>query len=195
MLLENNICSSGKLLLAERLFKLGARPPLVCAVCKISTKTAIRWYKTINQCAPKQGMLPYDLFWISNSAVHNIHASIFLGLIHDYCKACNQTTFNAKILIDAFNLYGQVVTNNPTLSKREKSAKNTLLLDINRAWQLANQLTYGAIQLKICEKCKTRFVVLNKLPIPFQQCPICDVWADKIGRRRWKTVVCKNKIP
>jgi hypothetical protein len=44
-----------------------------------------------------------------------------------------------------------------------------------------------------CEKCQARYVVLNNMPKPFQQCPICDVWADKTGRRRWTTVKPRKK--
>ena len=75
----NNTSSLGyELTLAETLFSLAARPPVVCAVCHIGKKTAIRLYKTIHQRSPKQGMLPYDPYWIVRSSVHNSHASIFL---------------------------------------------------------------------------------------------------------------------
>jgi len=32
------------------------------------------------------------------------------------------------------------------------------------------------------------------MPKPFQQCPICDVWADKTGRRRWMTAKPKHPV-
>jgi hypothetical protein len=67
------------------------------------------------------------------------------------------------------------------------------LLGINRAWYLAGQLTAGEMSLVLCEKCQARYVVLNNIPKPFQQCPICDVWADKTGRRRWTTVKPRKK--
>jgi flagellar transcriptional activator FlhC len=47
-------------MLAEKLFSLGARPPIVRAVCHIGQKTAIRLYKVLHQRSPRQGMLPYD---------------------------------------------------------------------------------------------------------------------------------------
>lgn len=42
-----------ELTLAETLFSLDARPPVVCAVCHIGKKTAIRLFKTIHQRSPK----------------------------------------------------------------------------------------------------------------------------------------------
>ena len=77
-------------MIAETLFSLGARPPIVRAVCHIGKKTAIRLYKTFHQRSPRQGMLPYDPYWIVRSSVHNTHASIFLGLIHDFSQQQSQ---------------------------------------------------------------------------------------------------------
>ena len=182
-----------ELILAETLFSLGARPPVVCAVCHIGKKTAIRLYKTIHQRSPKQGMLPYDPYWIVRSSVHNSHASIFLGLIHDLSQQQSPVTFNAALFITAYELYCRVVAANPQPSKLEASVPQAILLDINRAWYLAGQLTAGEMSLVLCEKCQARYVVLKKMPKPFQQCPICDVWADKTGRRRWTTVKPRKK--
>jgi flagellar transcriptional activator FlhC len=104
----NNTSSLGyELTLAETLFSLGARPPVVCAVCPIGKKTAIRLYKTIHQRLPKQGMLPYDPYWIIRSSVNDIHASIFLGLIHDLSQQQSPVTFNAALFITAYELYCQ----------------------------------------------------------------------------------------
>jgi hypothetical protein len=177
-----------ELILADKLFRLGARPPVVRSICDIGKKTAIRLYKTIHQRSPKQGMLPYDPYWIIRSSVHDLHASIFLGLIHDLSQQQSQTDFNAEVFITAYELYCQVVANNPQPSKLEVGVPQAILLDINRAWQLAGQLKSSEMGLVICEKCHARYVVLNKMPKPFQQCPICDVWADRTGRRRWTTV-------
>jgi len=185
----NSMSSLGyELIIAETLFRLGARPPVVHSVCQIGKKTAIRIYKTIHQRSPRQGLLPYDPFWIVRSSVNNIHASIFLGLIHDLSKQHSQSVFNAEMFITAYELYCRVVSSNPQPSKLEAGVTQSILLDINRAWQLAGQLNSSEMGLEICEKCHARYVVLNKMPKPFHQCPICDVWADKTGRRRWTTV-------
>ena len=177
-----------ELILAEALFKLGARPPVVRSACTIGSKTAIRLYKTIHRRSPKQGMLPYDPYWIVRSSVHDLHASIFLGLIHDLSQQQSQTDRDAERFITAYELYCRIVANNPQPSKLETSVPQAILLDINRAWQLAGQLMSGEMSLVICGKCQARYVVLSKMPKPFQQCPICDVWADSTGRRRWMTV-------
>jgi hypothetical protein len=174
-------------IVAERLFLLGARPPVVQAVCLIGKKAAIRLYKLIHQRSPKQGMLPYDPFWVVRSAVYNIHASVFLGLVHDLCQYHQLKTLTADVLITAYDLYGRVVANNPSPSKLEASADHCQLLCINRAWQQAGQFFAGELALVFCTKCQARHVVIAKLPKPFQQCPICEVWADNAGRRRWMT--------
>ncbi len=185
----NSITSlSYDLTLVEALFRLGARPPVVCAVCQVGKKTAIRIYKTLHQRSPKQGMLPYDPYWIVRSSVNNIHAAIFLGLVHDLSQPHSQPAFNAEHFITAYELYCRVVSSNPHPSKLEAGVAESILLDINRAWQLAGQLNSSEMGLAICEKCHARYVVLNKMPQPFHQCPICDVWADRTGRRRWTTV-------
>jgi flagellar transcriptional activator FlhC len=182
-----------ELALAEALFKLGARPPVVRSVCHIGKKTAIRVYKTIHRRSPKQGMLPYDSFWIVRSSVNSIHASIFLGLIHDLSQQQLPAVFNAELFITAYELYCRVVAQNPQPSKLEAGVAQFILLDINRAWQLVGQWKANEMGLTSCEKCHARHVVLNKMPKPYQQCPICDVWADKTGRRRWATVKPRQK--
>ena len=150
----NNTSSLGyELTLAETLFSLGARPPAVCAVCHIGKKTAIRLYKTIHQRSPKQGMLPYDPYWIVRSSVHNSHASIFLGLIHDLSQQQSGNVANAKVFITAYELYCRVVAANPQPSKLEAGVPQAILLDMNRAWYLAGQLTAGEMSLVLCEKC------------------------------------------
>ncbi len=179
------------LVLADKLYSMGARPPVVCAVCHLGKKTAIRLYKTIHQRSPRQGMLPYDPFWTVRSSVHNCHASIFLGLIHDFSQQQQQQSqvpCTAEILITAYDLYCRIVTTNPNPGKREANAPHAILLEINRAWQLFGQLTAGVMSLVHCAQCQARYVVVNNMPKPFQQCPICAVWADKSGRRRWMTV-------
>ena len=173
---------------ADKLFRLGARPPVVRSLCPIGKKTAIRLYQSIHQQSPKQGLLPYDPYWIVRSSVANIHASIFLGLFQDFTRQQNPTGCPAETFIAAYELYCRVVAHNPHPSKLEAGVAQAILLDINRAWQLSGQLRAGEMGLVICGKCQARHVVLTKMPKPFQQCPICEVWADKSGRRRWVTV-------
>ena len=173
---------------ADKLFRLGARPPVVRSLCPIGKKTAIRLYQSIHQQSPKQGLLPYDPYWIVRSSVTNIHASIFLGLFQDFTRQQNPTGCPAETFIAAYELYCRVVAHNPHPSKLEAGVAQAILLDINRAWQLSGQLRAGEMGLVICGKCLARHVVLTKMPKPFQQCPICEVWADKSGRRRWVPV-------
>jgi hypothetical protein len=181
------------LVIAEKLIHFGARPPVVHAVCSIGKKTAIRLYKTIHLKSPKQGMLPYDQYWVVRSSVNTIHASIFLGLVRDFLQHQQSSTITAEILITAYELYCRVVASNPSPSKLEASAPQSLLLNINRAWQLTRQLASDGCGLVVCNTCLARHVVIKQMPKPFQQCPICDVWADKTGRRRWMTA--KPKYP
>ena len=138
-------------------------------------------------------MLPYDPYWIIRSSAHNSHASIFLGITQDLSQQQSENVANAEVFITAYELYCRVVAANPQPSKLEASVPQAILLDVNRAWYLAGQLTAGEMSLVLCEKCQARYVVLYKMPKPFQQCPICDVWADKTGRRRWTTVKPRKK--
>jgi hypothetical protein len=182
---------NNELLLAEKLFNLGARPPVVSAICNIGNKAAIRLYKILFVCSPRQGLLPYDPFWIVRSSVHNCHASIFLGLIHDLTE--QQSESSAVVFITAYELYCQIVATNSTPCKREASVPNGILLDINRAWHLTGQLNSREMSLLHCPQCNARYVAISNTPLVFQQCPICDVWSDKIGRRRWMTVRSRKK--
>lgn len=173
------------LILAEKLVLLGARPPIVRSLCNVGRKLAIRIYKGIHQQPPKQGMLPYDGYWIVRSSGNDIHASIFLGIVQDLLRLQNQQSNNTSIFITAFELYSRVVKNNPRPSKLELSAEQFKLLDINRAWHILQQFNTHEIGFEHCEKCKARYLALNAVPKTFQLCPVCDVWTDKDGRRRW----------
>ncbi len=183
---------SYELVLAEKLFSLGARTPLVVSLCHLSKKTAIRLYKATQQRSPKQGMLPYDQTWIIRSSVNNLHASIFLGIFQDLTNLQTDDDHDARLFITAYELYCQVVANNPRPSKLEKSVTQFILLDINRAWELNHQFNSNLLNLVICKKCQARFLRLNTLKDPFEQCPICEVWADRIGRRRWSSAKAKQ---
>ena len=84
---KNAAVLGDQLVLAERLFRSGARPPVVSALCGLGKKTAIRIYREIHNASPKQGMLPYDPYWILRSSVNAVHASIFLGAFSDVSRA------------------------------------------------------------------------------------------------------------
>ncbi len=178
---------------ANKLIKLGARPPVVRSLCKIGRKISIRIYREVYHCASKQGMLPYDPYWIVRSSVNDIHASIFMGIFHDLSQLNNQQTTHAQAFITAYELYCEVVGNNPGPGRLEACVNKSRLLEINRAWQLIQQFNNSETSLMVCEKCRSRYLALNTVPKPFQQCPICDVWAHKDGRRRWASVKSRRK--
>lgn len=178
---------SKNMLVAEKLFQLGARPPIVRSLCNVGHKVAIRLYKEALQLNPKQGLLPYDPFWIIHSSVNAFHASLFITILNDLLDRQSQT-FNAEALVTGYELYSQVIAANRHLSKLEASRHNMPVLDINRAWQLVQQLNSKEILIIVCDRCRVRFCTLSTVPKPFQQCPVCDVWCDKQGRRRWMSV-------
>lgn len=178
---------SFELTLAERLFVLGARTPLVISLCQMSKKTAIRLYKAMFHQSPKKGLLPYDPNWIIRSSVNNLHASIFIGIFKDLTQLQTQADDPVQLFISTYELYCEVVANNPKPSKLEKSFSRFILLDINRAWHLIQQFNTGDLRLVICKQCQARFSELHTPKDPFQQCPICEVEADRIGRRRWSS--------
>ena len=176
---------------AQKLILLGARTPLVVSLCDIGKKTAIRLYKTINQQSPKQGMLPYDPIWIIRCSGNNVHASIFLGIYHDFSGLKSLDDEPAHLFITAYELYCKVAANNPRPSRLEAGVTQQILLDINRAWNLIQQFNLGDISFVLCTKCQARFLRVDIPLHAFQQCPICEVWADRTGRRRWATSKAK----
>jgi len=178
---------SRNLMAAERLYQLGARPPIVRSLCNIGRKVAIRIYKEALQTSPRQGLLPYEPYWIIRSSVNAFHASLFLTILNDILRRQNQS-ISAQALITAYELYGQVIAANRHPCKLEASHQNLPLLDINRAWQLVQQFISKEILILVCDRCRVRFCALSAVPQPFQQCPLCDVWSDKDGRRRWMSV-------
>lgn len=183
---------SRNMLAAEKLFQLGARPPIVRSLCNIGHKVAIRLYKEALHVNPKQGLLPYDPTWIIRSSANAIHASLFISILNDIQERQSQT-FNAEALITGYELYSQVMAAHPHFCNLETSRHSMPVMDINRAWMLAHQLHSNEIQLINCERCRVRFCALRTIPKPFQQCPVCDVWSDKKGRRRWVSVNSRQK--
>lgn len=175
------------LIAAERLYQLGARPPIVRILCNLGRKVAIRIYKETLQVSPMQGLLPYDPYWIVHSSVNAFHASVFISILNDILQRQNQT-LKAQSLITSYELYCQVIAVNRQPCKLEVNRQNTPVLNINRAWQLIQQFNTREILLIVCDRCRVRFCTLSTVPRSFQQCPICDVWTDKDGRRRWTSV-------
>ena len=185
---KNHAVHADQLISAERLFRSGARPPVVSALCGLGKKTAIRIYREIHNASPKQVMLPYDPYWILRSSVNAVHASIFLGAYSDVSRAHRPDRSDAQVFLTAYELYRSVVARNPRPSLAETGVEQQILLDINRAWHLTRQLALGDMALVVCARCRSRHLVIQEMPKPFRQCPVCDVWADKSGRRRWVSV-------
>lgn len=123
---------------------------------------------------------------------HFLHASIFIGIFQDLTQLQAQADDPVQLFISTYELYCEVVANNPKPSKLEKGCSRFILLDINRAWQLIQQFNTGDLYLVICKQCQARFAGLSIPNDPFQQCPICEVWADRIGRRRWSSSKSKQ---
>lgn len=183
-----------ELILAEKLFALGARTHIVCNLCAIGRKTATRLYKLSHQQSPKKGMLPWDDHWIIRSSVNNLHASIFLSMIQDHMNSEYSNIEYGKQFVNAYGLYCQVVANNSKPSKREQNFENFRVLDINRAWQIIQQFRTQRLGFVICQKCKARHLIVNKNDELFDKCPICEIWTDRSGRRRWISVAQRQNI-
>ncbi len=178
---------------AEKLIQLGARPPIVSRLCNLSRKQSIRFYKTIQGKPPKRGMLPYDHNWIARSAINNIHASLFLGIAQDLRRQLSVGDLNAQLFIATYDLYIKVIAKTETRQKSTKPTSPRLFpLDINRAWHLIGQFSAGDLFLNICSHCQARYLGLMNSEATFNQCPVCDVWTDRSGRRRWIPVKPKT---
>lgn len=171
--------------LAEQLFALGARTPIVCSLCAIRRKTATLIYRIAHQKSPKKGMLPWDQQWIIRSSVNNLHASIFLGLVQDYLPSEASGIVFAQQFVTAYELYCRIVANNLKPSKREASFDSFRVLDINRAWQITQQYKTHELRFSMCPHCQSRYLKFIQKEEYFEMCPICEVWTDSTGRRRW----------
>ncbi|NJA08231.1 hypothetical protein HC024_21255 [Methylococcaceae bacterium WWC4] len=174
------------MLLAERLIQLGARPPIVSQLCRLTRKQSIAFFKEVQGQSPKQGMLPHDHQWVIRSAFNNIHASLFLSMLEDIRHRLSTPNLNAAILIKAFEIYINVASK--ILADRQciqRRSSQHYPLDINRAWYLISLLSSGDLMFIHCGRCHARYLAMIHPDAAFRQCPICEVWTDRSGRRRW----------
>jgi flagellar transcriptional activator FlhC len=169
--------------MANKLIRLGARPPVVQHLCGIGRKVAIRLYKENHNSPSKSGMLPYDSNWIARSSMHALHASIFLGIFADIAELVCQNPAHATRFITAYGLYREIVGRVSNHNRVIVSTDQDNLLVINRAWHLIQQFNSRESRLVLCATCQSRHIVLNTLPKFYQRCPICEVWAEKNIRR------------
>jgi flagellar transcriptional activator FlhC len=192
--LEASFLLGHKLVTAERLIQWGARPPVVSRLCQLTPKQSVRLFKWVSGCSPKQGMLPYDDNWIVRSATNNIHASLFLGIIQDLKHLLSISVISADQFLVAYALYASLMAKNkPELRQVAASSGHSPILDINRAWYLIGQFAAGELIFKHCDTCRARYLGLHQRHISFSQCPICEVWTDRSGRRRWTSLKSKHK--
>ena len=136
---------------------------------------------------PPSGMLPSDTYWILRSSVNCVHASIFYHIYNGILSEVqNFKKLNyALVFISAYSVYLKCIKHNPTPCKLEQNDGDQPRLDINRAYDIIRQAKNGDVSLRICKKCNSEHLVLSFYPEQLKGCPICDVWADKSGRRRW----------
>lgn len=180
------------LLLAERLIQFGTRPPIVSQLCRLTRKHSIALFKEVQGQSPKQGMLPHDHQWAIRSAFNNIHASLFLSMFEDIRHRLSTPILNAAILIKSYEIYINVASRIVADGKFIQSRSNQHYpLDINRAWYLISLLSSGDLIFIHCERCHARYLAMIHPDAAFRQCPICEVWTDRSGRRRW--IAAKSK--
>ena len=176
-----------QLYVAERLAGYGTRPPIIANLCGIQIKKAKLMYGDILGRSPPSGMLPSDTYWILRSSVNCVHASIFYQIYtHILAEVENSKKLNyALAFVSAYSLYLKCINNNPAPCKLEQHDGDQNRLDINRAFDIIRQAKNGDVALRLCKKCNSEHLVLSFYPEQLKGCPICDVWADKSGRRRW----------
>lgn len=181
------------LLLAKKLIQLGARPPIVSQLCHLTRKQSIEFFKTVQGQSPKQGMLPHDHQWAIRSAFNNIHASLFLSMIEDIRHRLSTPNLSATLLVAAYEIYSNVASK--ILADRQfiqPRSSEHYPLDINRAWYLITMRSTGDLVFILCGRCHARYLGMIHPDAAFSQCPICEVWTDRSGRRRW--VSAKSKM-
>ena len=182
------------LVLAKQLIQLGARPPIVSQLCRLSRQQSIDLYKSIKGCPPKQGMLPHDHQWVIQSTCRNIHAALFLGIFDDIRRRLSIQHSSAQALVGAYSIYKNIASKMLTQPKEPTLTAQHVPLDINRAWFLISMLLAGDLRFTVCTSCRTRYLSLIHPDATFNQCPICNVWTDRSGRRRWVSAKSKKTI-
>lgn len=194
MSFKNRSNIGADLILAERLIQLGARPPIVSQLCHLTRKQSIAFFKTVQGQSPKQGMLPHDHQWAIRSAFNNIHASLFLGMIEGIRDRLPTPNLSATLLVVAYEIYINVASR--MLVDRQfiqPHSSQHYPLDINRAWYLITMLSTGDLVFILCGRCHARYLGMIHPDTAFSQCPICEVWTDRSGRRRWVSAKSKNR--
>ncbi|WP_165786312.1 FlhC family transcriptional regulator [Methylomonas sp. Kb3] len=189
---KNGSNFSNNLVLAEKLILLGARPPIVSQLCQLSRQQSIDIFKSLTGCRPKQGMLPHDLQWVIRSTSNNIHASLFLGILDDARRRLSIQYSSAQVLVDVYSIYKNVASKILTEPKKISPAAQQFTLDVNRAWFLISMLVAGNLIFTVCTCCRTRYLSTIHPDATFSQCPICNVWKDRSGRRRWASAKSKK---
>ncbi|MGZ0079970.1 FlhC family transcriptional regulator [Methylomonas sp. Kb3] len=182
------------LVLAERLIQLGTRPPIVSQLCHLTRKQSITFFKAIQGKSPKQGMLPHDHQWAIRSAFNNIHASLFLSIIEDIRSRLSTPSLSATLLVATYEIYTKVASR--ILADRQfiqPRSSQLYPLDINRAWYLTSLLSAGDLVFMVCGRCRARYLGMIHPDAAFSQCPICEVWTDRSGRRRWVSAKSKSQ--
>lgn len=188
-----NVSNFGNhLVLAEKLIRLGARPPIVAQLCQLSRKQCIAFFKSVKGSPPKQGMLPHDHQWVIRSTFNNIHASLFLGILDDIGRRLLIPHSSANALVDAYSIYQSVASKILAKPEEISPAAQQFTLDINRAWSLIIMFSVGDLAFNVCSHCRARYVGMIHPDATFSQCPICDVWTDRSGRRRWVSANSKH---
>jgi len=174
------------LAVAEKMILLGARPSIVSSMCGIHIRDARDYYEEIHGGRSPSGMQPFDSYWILRSAHNCIHASIFHGF-YERMRREHAGHREAEIFVAAYKVYHGTVNNtaDPIPADRRKGQER---LDINRAYYIVRQYRNKETVFENCPRCKSYYLVIANYPAAFRQCPLCEVWVDRTGRSRWRTV-------
>lgn len=161
-----------KLDLAKGLIEKGARPSIVRAVCQISKASALQLHKEIHGQGPNAGLLPYDQDWIIKSPGNCLHASIYFNIYQKLSK--NTSSTKGELYLAAYLLYEQTLLDQP------------IILNINRAWHINQELSRAYICGVSCSRCHSTYVSIREFPDSYKFCPLCDAITDSTGRQRWQ---------
>jgi len=169
-----------KLALAQGIIEKGGRTSIVRAVCQISKVSALQLHKEIFGCGPSAGLLPYDPDWITKSPENCLHASIYYNIFQKL--SVNTTACKGEIFLSSYTLYEQTLMNLPAT------------LNINRAWNIGQQISMAYIDGMTCSRCHSVYVAIKEFPEPYKFCPLCDSITDTSGRKRWRQLRIQKRI-
>ncbi len=132
---------------AERLFRLGARVPIVMEMTRLSSWFLRKLSLEIRGEAPRKGQIPNSDQWYLRRQNH-LQASLFCAIYDRLKQQALQEEDPCGLLVSAYGELAAVM----------EAAGLTLQMSIDRAWWLVKSLQIRNLQRSRCRVCGGRYL-------------------------------------